>query len=358
LRRSQKAILIFGGLAALLATGISAIPTQATPSQIDALRAQRAQLVAQLAALQPNLNAAGGAVSEAERAYNAQQAKVLGLQARLNNLNNQMLTLSRQIADDQATIAKDKRDLGAIVRATYESSGSDQTLAAILSANNFQQAMDRLRTANHISQQVSDLVQRLAARDVEMHAEQVQVQNDFAQASTLEGQVAAERNKLLEILLTRNGEFDRLTGPARAIGAQIANIDEQIAFLQAGPHVGSSPCGNGFAYGNCTWYVANRRCVPWGGNARDWYYNAAAFGFKEGNSPLPGAVIVFWPGGDGASPVWGHVGYVEAVGPASGIPAGYFRLSEMNATAGWNRVDYRTLANNDGGIQGFVYDHA
>ena len=30
-------------------------------------------------------------------------------------------------------------------------------------------------------------------------------------------------------------------------------------------------------------------------------------------------------------------------------------MSEMNATAGWNRVDYRTFANNDSGIEGFIY---
>jgi len=124
--------------------------------------------------------------------------------------------------------------------------------------------------------------------------------------------------------------------------------------------VGSSSCGNHFAYGECTWYVANRRCVPWSGNANQWYYNAAAYGYREGHTPVPGAIVVFWPGGDGASRV-GHVGYVEAVGPANGIPSGEFKLSEMNFSGnggGWDRVSYRVLPNNSGGIQGFIYDHA
>ena len=115
----------------------------------------------------------------------------------------------------------------------------------------------------------------------------------------------------------------------------------------------SGSCGDHFAYGQCTWYVASRRCIPWGGNADEWYYNAVKYGFPEGHTPQVGAVVVFWPGGDGASRV-GHVAYVEAVGPSAGVPTGDFKLSEMNFN-GWNRVNYRVLPNNSSGIQGFVY---
>jgi surface antigen len=94
------------------------------------------------------------------------------------------------------------------------------------------------------------------------------------------------------------------------------------------------------------------------GNARDWFYAAARYGYPEGHTPQVGAVVVFWPGGDGASSI-GHVAYVEAVGPAAGIPAGYFKLSEMNfagSGGGWDRVSYRVLPNNSSGIQGFIYN--
>ena len=72
-----------------------------------------------------------------------------------------------------------------------------------------------------------------------------------------------------------------------------------------------------------------------------------------GRLPVAGAILVFRPGVNGVS--WlGHVAYVEAVGPAQGIPAGSFKLSEMNF-AGWNRVDYRVLGDNDPSILGFIY---
>ncbi len=77
-------------------------------------------------------------------------------------------------------------------------------------------------------------------------------------------------------------------------------------------------------------------------------------GYPEGHTPEVGAVVTFWPGGDGASRV-GHVGYVEAVGPAAGVPAGYFKFSEMNYDGLEPGQLPRRCPDNSGGIQGFIY---
>lgn len=357
MRRGQKLVLALTSLGALLATGIGSIPTtHATNSALDALRARRAALVAELAAMTPSLNVAGAAANSAEGAYAAAQQKVLNSQRHLAQLNAEMTALNQQLLSDQATIAQNKVDLAKVIRATFETTGGDQVLAAILSANNFSQAMDRLRNANQVSQQVTDLITRLTAQEAEIKADQAKIKTDFAQASALEASLSDQSNALLTVLLSRNQLFDQLNGPARQVAGQIASVDEQIAALEAPPapaSIGGSSCANHFAFGQCTWYVASRRCVPWVGNADQWYYNAAAMGFKEGHMPVPGAIVVFWPGGDGASSI-GHVAYVEVVGPAGGIPAGEFKLSEMNY-AGWDRVSYRVLPDNSGGIQGFIY---
>jgi surface antigen len=90
--------------------------------------------------------------------------------------------------------------------------------------------------------------------------------------------------------------------------------------------------GNGYAYGYCTWYVANRRSIPsfWG-NANQWYYNAQASGFSVGYSPAPGAIA--WTG----SGYYGHVAYVESVS------GGSVTVSEMNYNGNWGRVTWRTV---------------
>jgi surface antigen len=351
--------LTVAGVITLLATGLGTIPnsqangSHAPSSAIAALQQRRAQLIAELAAMQPSLRAAGGSVGSAEALFNAQQAKVLQERNQLAHLNATLLSLSSQLASNDATVAQDKQQLAAITRATYETSGGDQVLAAVLSAPSFNQAMDELKSANQVSQQVLALVQRLAAASRAITTEQTTIRRDVTQAGAIEGQLAAQSDQLLVLIENRNAVFAGLTGPARQVAAEIANIDNQIALLQAGPRVASGSCGDHFAYGFCTYYVATRRCVPWLGNAKDWYSAAAAMGYKEGRVPVAGAIVVFRPGVNGVS--WlGHVAYVEAVGPAQGIPAGAFKLSEMNF-AGWNRVDYRVLSNTDVSIMGFIY---
>lgn len=351
--------LTVAGVITLLATGLGTIPdSQANGSQVPnsaiaALQARRAQLIAELAAMQPSLSNAGGSVSTAEASFNAQQTKVMNERAQLSHLNASLLSLNGALKSNDATVAQDKQQLAGITRATYETSGGDQVLAAVLSAQSFNQAMDELKAANQVSQQVLDLVRRLANANHAINAEQASIRNEAAQAGAVEGQLASESDRLLLIVEQRNSVFQGLRGPARQIAASIANIDNQIAFLEAGPHVGAGPCGNHFAYGYCTWYVATRRCVPWLGNAKDWYSAARAMGYKEGTLPVPGAIVVFRPGVDGVSSL-GHVAYVEAVGPAEGVPTGSFKVSEMNF-AGWNVVDDRVISNASSSIEGFIY---
>ena len=107
---------------------------------------------------------------------------------------------------------------------------------------------------------------------------------------------------------------------------------------------------NGFAFGHCTWWVAQRRYVPWRGNAYQWWWNARAFGDREGWTPRAGAIMVM--GVSSSSPL-GHVAYVERVNRD-----GSFVVSEMNwwgvPGGGWDRVDYRTIRSMRG-ILGFIY---
>ena len=84
MRRSHKLVLVLGGAAALLTSGIGSIATthaSSSSSEIDALRARRAVLVAELAAMQPGLNVSKGALNSAEGAFATQQQKVLSEQA-------------------------------------------------------------------------------------------------------------------------------------------------------------------------------------------------------------------------------------------------------------------------------------
>ena len=354
MRGSRRLLSIVLGCVALSTVGVAALPAgQAATSSSPTIAQQRAALLQELAALAPAKDSAASALAQAEIAFNAVQTQVLAAQKQLATLNNQLLALSGQVKSDEATIAQAKQQLSAVTRQTYESTDTNSWVAAVLSAATFAQAVERLTGTSHLAGQVTDLQALLRTKEQQIASEQAQIAADQASTNSLEQQLGNESNQLLMLVEARNAALQAATAPERAIEAQLANLDQQEAGPPPSHGANSGPCGNHFAYGQCTWYVASRRCIPWDGNADQWYYNAAKYGFPEGHTPAVGAVVVFWPGGDGASSV-GHVGYVEAVGPASGVPAGYFKFSEMNY-AGWDRVDYRTLPDNSSGIQGFIY---
>jgi len=102
-----------------------------------------------------------------------------------------------------------------------------------------------------------------------------------------------------------------------------------------------------FALGQCTWYVATRRCIPWTGNAKTWLANARKMGFQTGDAPQKGAVISLRDSG-WAARRYGHVGYVESFNEAT------VTFSEMNFEGPWVKTN-RTLDLNDPKIIGYIY---
>ena len=97
-----------------------------------------------------------------------------------------------------------------------------------------------------------------------------------------------------------------------------------------------------FPYGQCTWYVAQKRIVPWSGHAKSWLANARAYGYQTGAVPKIGAIIA-------TNESWyGHVGYVEA------IEGNWVTFSEMNHL-GWGIKSVRTLHVDSYKIRGYIY---
>ncbi len=90
---------------------------------------------------------------------------------------------------------------------------------------------------------------------------------------------------------------------------------------------------NGYDYGYCTWYVANRISVPanWG-NASTWDNLAPSAGWSVSNTPVVGGIGQTDYGGGGA----GHVAYIEAVSADGSM----IKYSDMNGIAGFGRVGY------------------
>ena len=166
----------------------------------------------------------------------------------------------------------------------------------------------------------------------------------FAARLGLDPSVVLDFNSLTSDAPLPPGSYLQVPIGAAPVGALIAN---RFAVAARGvPEVAPNHGADTFPYGQCTWYVASRRDVTWGGNAFAWWFAAAGIR-PEGHVPVQGAITVFRTG-------WaGHVAYVEHVNPD-----GSFVISEMNYYGnggGWGRIDRRTIAGNDGSVMGFIY---
>ena len=106
---------------------------------------------------------------------------------------------------------------------------------------------------------------------------------------------------------------------------------------------GKGGSGHRFPYGYCTWYVAQKRYVPWGGNAGTWLYNAKSMGYRTGKSPAVGSIVVTTE-----NRYYGHVALVEKVS------GGSITVSDMNYV-GWGKTSRRTLPANSRVIKGYIY---
>lgn len=99
-----------------------------------------------------------------------------------------------------------------------------------------------------------------------------------------------------------------------------------------------------YPVGQCTWYVYNRIRQLGGfvddfmGNGGEWGQKGARLGYRTSRQPRKGYAVSFHPGVAGSSPIYGHVAFVEAVGP-DGI-----LVSEGNVV-GPTTVSYRVIPN-------------
>lgn len=103
-------------------------------------------------------------------------------------------------------------------------------------------------------------------------------------------------------------------------------------------HSGSYPVGQ------CTWYVFNRvhqlggKVDDYMGNGGQWGATGRRLGYTVSQTPKIGSMISFTPGTAGSDPRYGHVAFVEAVGPEGIL------ISEGNVVGG-TTISYRVISN-------------
>lgn len=263
-------------------------------------------------------------------------ASKLPEQVRLDQLNNQVEqaqaqldAANRQLDQDLQKETQLSKSAADLARVQYER--PQLTLMAVIEAPSLSAVMAEIseqRIIDHKQHVVLTQLRALEARD--------KVTRDKA-ASDLKSLQAARDEAARVAAEAEARQQAELAARARAIAEAASNTVTPPAYS------GSGPWPNRFAFGYCTWYVASKRYIPWLGNAIDWWPNARAYGYAEGQAPKVGAVMVTRESG------YGHVAYVEKVNPD-----GSWTVSEMNFV-GWDVVSWRTIRPGQISLVGFIY---
>jgi surface antigen len=265
-------------------------------------------------------------------------AQLTADEATLADLNNQVEhaqsdvdLINRKLDDDKQRESQLTQELSSMGRLEYEQ--PTLRLTTILQATSLQQLFANVAQARLVASKERNLLNQahdLRHQDEQAHQQMAARLATVQTARDAAGQVAAATLAMRNSILDAN------------VRAHAGSVIAQAQAVQI-PNPGAGPYPNHFSFGYCTYYVATRRYVPWFGNAIDWWANARAYGYPEGSTPRPGAIMVT------RESSLGHVAYVESVN------GNQFTVSEMNFSA-WDVVDRRTITL--GGsvpIVGFIY---
>ncbi len=280
---------------------------------------------------------------------------------RLRQLNDQVEheqgrldALSRQLDADRERQAGLAKEMAGLARYQYEQPSpmvqliSAQSVGEVLSQLSQNQVVGSRQQALMSKQRQVQREDELARAEIQKNLKSIQASRDQAAQLAVE----AEAAQAAAVDEAGRQQAAQVAAQASAVAVQPSAVAVQPSAVAVQPaaaapvragSVQASSGPNHFTYGYCTWYVANRRYIPWYGNAIEWWPNARAYGFAEGSAPQVGAVMVTRESG------YGHVAYVESVNGD-----GSWTVSEMNY-AGWGVVTRRTIRPGQVPLVGFIY---
>jgi surface antigen len=355
--------------------------TDSYDQQISQLQQQYGTLGTQLQGLQGSEATANAQAAAVQQQISATEAQVEQVQAQIDQLNLALARTDEAIQVDTAHLGSEKAQLAQLMVVIYTAGGTG-VVSGLVDSQSIADFMEKLDSATTVSQKFRQLIAQVQADEQRLSLLQQTQQGQINQAAQAESQLEALQARL-------QGQETELKQEVASLGSQAASLVDQrqsllsqIATVRAqqqaaeeaaaaaaaraaaaaaahGSGGGGGSCGDvlcpfafgsiadSFPWGQCTWYVASLREVPWWGNADEWLANAQALGYSTGRTPKAGAIVV-WGGGDGYSR-YGHVAYVVGVeGPSD------FYVDEANYNEIPGQLDSREVTTLSD-VEGFIY---
>lgn len=340
----------FALMAAIIVTGaaVFVVPTV----RADQFDAQIRELQAQNADKRNSLQLLAMEATSFQDAVNRLNAQIGSLQAQIDANQAEQVKLQQQIEQAQAELDRQRKMLGADIKAMYVD-GEPTTLEILASSRNLSEFVDKEEYRNAVQAKIQETLKRITKLQGELKTKKESIDRLLAEQQAQREQLdasRAEQNRLLTFNQQQQNEFN---GQIKLNNSRISELRRQqvianLALFGGGvqpgiPGGGGYPWGNAYCYwtnrvdGDCynyDWYFNGGAWDPWGygfRNCTSWVaYKLAADG-KSGFGGLGNANQ--WPGGArsrgigvsygsgaragdavvNANGFYGHVMYVEAV---------------------------------------------
>lgn len=321
-----------------------------------------------------------------EATIDALQAQINGLQREIRANETKKASLKKQIVQAQAELARQRKLLGANIKAMYLE-GQISTIEMLASSHDLSEFFDKEQYRNSVKDKIKSTLDKITVLKQQLTAKKAEVERLIKEKKLLQNQIASQKAEQRHLLNLNESQQDGINKEIKDNFAKIAELKRQQAIENArlfggtGGQLGGGGypwgyakcihtgqvegyCSNydwavdgsvynwqtgGYGYRNCTDWVAYRVRVAGGhvpsglGNANQWDDRAPYYGYTVSGTPRVGAAAVSNGG------YYGHVMYVEAVnGDGSIIVSDYNR-------AGTGKYDMTTLSAGTASNLRYVY---
>jgi peptidoglycan DL-endopeptidase CwlO len=225
-RRILPALLL--GLVATLATAGGAV---AEPSQLEQQRSRAQDVLAQIQEIDSRLG-------HAIEAYNLANVKLERIEGELER-NKRHITIARK------SLGVAERRLADRVVSMYTSGEQSSTVAVLLGATSLDELLDRIDTANRVSEQDASTLRQVIEYRAEVKRRGVQLARARAEQSRIVSQKAAQRASIQSQLDERESMLAGIRDEIRRIQAAERRRSRTIAAQLRGQTFESSPASVG-----------------------------------------------------------------------------------------------------------------
>lgn len=347
LKLSRRTIILIVVSLILVATSVFVTVRVARADRLDELNQAISDLNAQSDQISSQINDLKAQAGSYEQMISMLQTQISGVEAQIAVNQAQQDEIQRQINEQQVQLDQQKLVLGKNIKQMYTSSEMT-TIEMLATSKSLSDFIDKDTYRNAVQRQIQDTMQKIQTLQNELNAKKAEIDKLLKEQEAQRATLSASRQEQANLLSMNQGQQNAFNGQLSANKSRRAELmkEQQRLLCEAygcgggsvgggGYPWGTVPClhggqvkgpcydyewgvngswmnwqngGKGYAYRNCTDYVAWKTGAPGGlGNANQWDDRAPSYGYSVGSAPRNGAAAIDNSGG------YGHVMYVEAV---------------------------------------------